>query len=99
MIYSGCRSIACSRCQDRRPHGRGGDGEWGPRVRGTPRGEARGARLLLGWPVATRGGEGFAIGSFPPGTTIGGGAVLDPSPPQRPGVSERGLVTSQPPAE
>lgn len=57
------------------------------------------ARLLLERPIVARGGDRFVIRSFSPVTTIGGGVVLDPYPPKRPRVSERGLVTSQPHAE
>src|SRR5207245_1007486 len=57
------------------------------------------ARLLLERPLVARGGDRFVIRSFSPVTTIGGGVVLDPFPPKRPRVSERGLTTSQPPAE
>jgi selenocysteine-specific elongation factor len=37
--------------------------------------------------------------SFSPVTTIGGGVVLDPFPPKRPRVSERGLAAGQPAGE
>jgi selenocysteine-specific elongation factor len=57
------------------------------------------ARLLLEKPIVARGGDRFVIRSFSPVTTIGGGVVLDPFPPKRPRVSERGLALGQPPAE
>ena len=57
------------------------------------------ARLLLEKPLVARGGDRFVIRSFSPVTTIGGGVVLDPYPPKRPRVSERGLAADQPPAE
>ena len=68
-------------------------------VRAIAPGETSVARLLLERPLVARGGDRFVIRSFSPVTTIGGGAVLDPFPPKRPRVSERGLATSQPPAE
>src|SRR6266540_1914579 len=57
------------------------------------------ARLLLEHPIVARGGDRFVVRSFSPVTTIGGGVVLDPFPPKRPRVSERGLAVGQPPAE
>lgn len=57
------------------------------------------ARLLLERPIVARGGDRFVVRSFSPVTTIGGGIVLDPFPPKRPRVSERGLTVDQPPAE
>ncbi|HJS43330.1 MAG TPA: selenocysteine-specific translation elongation factor [Gemmatimonadales bacterium] len=57
------------------------------------------ARLLLEKPLVARGGDHFVIRSFSPVTTIGGGIVLDPFPPKRPRVSERGFGLSQPAAE
>ena len=50
-------------------------------------------------PLVARGGDHFVIRSFSPVTTIGGGLVLDPFPPKRPRVSERGVRLDQPPAE
>jgi selenocysteine-specific elongation factor len=50
------------------------------------------ARLLLERPLVARGGDRFVVRSFSPVTTIGGGVVLDPFPPKRPRVSERGLA-------
>jgi len=41
------------------------------------------ARLTLESPVVARGGDRLVIRSYSPVTTIGGGRVLDPSPPRR----------------
>jgi selenocysteine-specific elongation factor len=68
-------------------------------VRGIAPGESGLARLLLERPIVARGGDRFVVRSFSPVTTIGGGVVLDPFPPRRPRVSERGLAVGQPPAE
>jgi selenocysteine-specific elongation factor len=68
-------------------------------VRAIAPGETSVARLLLEKPLVARGGDRFVIRSFSPVTTIGGGVVLDPFPPKRPRVSERGLAAGQPPAE
>jgi len=68
-------------------------------VRAIAPGETSVARLLLEKPLVARGGDRFVIRSFSPVTTIGGGVVLDPFPPKRPRVSERGLASGQPPAE
>jgi selenocysteine-specific elongation factor len=68
-------------------------------VRSIAPGDTGVARLLLERPVIARGGDRFVIRSFSPVTTIGGGIVLDPFPPKRPRVSERGLALGQPPAE
>ncbi len=68
-------------------------------VRSIAPGETGVARLLLERPVVARGGDRFVIRSFSPVTTIGGGSVLDPFPPKRPRVSERGLSVGQLPAE
>jgi selenocysteine-specific elongation factor len=68
-------------------------------VRAIAPGDTGVARLLLERPVVARGGDRFIIRSFSPVTTIGGGIVLDPFPPKRPRVSERGLAPGQPPAE
>ena len=62
-------------------------------------GEISMARLLLERPLVARGGDRFVIRSFSPVTTIGGGVVLDPFPPRRPRVSERGLAPGQRPSE
>jgi selenocysteine-specific elongation factor len=64
-------------------------------VRAIAPGETSVARLLLERPLVARGGDRFVIRSFSPVTTIGGGVVLDPFPPKRPRVSERGLTTNQ----
>ena len=68
-------------------------------VRAIAPGETALARLVLERPLVARGGDRFVIRSFSPVTTIGGGTVLDPFPPKRPRVSERGLRLDQPPAE
>jgi selenocysteine-specific elongation factor len=68
-------------------------------VRAIAPGETSVARLLLERPLVARGGDRFVIRSFSPVTTIGGGVVLDPYPPKRPRVSERGLTSGQAPAE
>jgi selenocysteine-specific elongation factor len=41
------------------------------------------ARLRLETPVVARGGDRFVLRSWSPVTTVGGGRVLDPSPPAR----------------
>ncbi|HYT64523.1 MAG TPA: selenocysteine-specific translation elongation factor [Gemmatimonadales bacterium] len=68
-------------------------------VRSIAPGESGVARLLLERPIVARGRDRFVIRSFSPVTTIGGGVVLDPFPPPRPRVSERGLTAGQPPGE
>jgi selenocysteine-specific elongation factor len=68
-------------------------------VRSIAPGETGVARLLLERPLVARGGDRFVIRSFSPVTTIGGGIVLDPFPPRRPRVSERGLAAGQLAAE
>ena len=68
-------------------------------VRSIAPGETGLARLLLERPLVARGGDRFVVRSFSPVTTIGGGVVLDPFPPKRPRVSERGLSAQQPPGE
>jgi selenocysteine-specific elongation factor len=68
-------------------------------VRAIAPGETSVARLLLERPLVARGGDRFVIRSFSPVTTIGGGVVLDPYPPRRPRVAERGFAAGQPPAE
>ena len=65
-------------------------------VRSIAPGEIRLARLLLERPLLARGGDRFVVRSFSPVTTIGGGVVLDPFPPKRPRVSERGFSGEQP---
>jgi selenocysteine-specific elongation factor len=65
-------------------------------VRAIAPGETGLARLLLERPIVARGRDRFVIRSFSPVTTIGGGEVLDPFPPKRPRVSERGLSPGQP---
>jgi selenocysteine-specific elongation factor len=68
-------------------------------VRSIAPGENGVARLLLERPLVARGRDRFVIRSFSPVTTIGGGVVLDPFPPPRPRVSERGLNLEQSPGE
>jgi len=68
-------------------------------VRSIAPGEKGVARLLLERPLVARGGDRFVLRSFSPVTTIGGGVVLDPFPPKRPRVSERGLTAGQPAGE
>ncbi len=64
-------------------------------VRSIAPGETGFARLLLEQPLVARGGDRFVVRSFSPVTTIGGGLVLDPFPPKRPRVAERGLAVQQ----
>ena len=68
-------------------------------VRAIAPGETALARLMLEQPLVARGDDRFVVRSFSPVTTIGGGTVLDPFPPRRPRVSERGLSLEQAPAE
>ena len=68
-------------------------------VRAIAPGETALARLMLEHALVARGGDRFVVRSFSPVTTIGGGTVLDPFPPKRPRVSERGLAIDQPPAD
>jgi selenocysteine-specific elongation factor len=68
-------------------------------VRSIAPGEQGMARLLLERPLVARAGDRFVVRSFSPVTTIGGGVVLDPFPPKRPRVSERGLTGGQGPGE
>ena len=68
-------------------------------IRGLGPGDSGLARLVLEHPLVARGGDRFVIRSFSPVTTIGGGVVLDPFPPRRPRVSERGLANGQAPSE
>jgi selenocysteine-specific elongation factor len=53
-----------------------------PRSALEPGGEVL-ARIALETPVVARGGDRFVVRSYSPVTTIGGGRVLDPSPPRR----------------
>jgi selenocysteine-specific elongation factor len=54
------------------------------------------ARLVLESPMVARGGDRFVLRSYSPVRTIGGGVVLDPSPPARApwpvGLAEGGVV-------
>ncbi|HEY3279768.1 MAG TPA: selenocysteine-specific translation elongation factor [Gemmatimonadales bacterium] len=68
-------------------------------VRSIAPGEAGVARLMLERPLVARGGDRFVLRSFSPVTTIGGGVVLDPFPPKRPRVSQRGLTADTAPAD
>ena len=68
-------------------------------VRAIQPGDSAPVRLLLEQPLVARGGDRFVVRSFSPVTTIGGGIVLDPFPPKRPRVSERGLTPAQPAGE
>jgi selenocysteine-specific elongation factor len=57
-------------------------------------------RLLLEAPLVARGGDRFVLRSFSPVTTIGGGVVLDPTPPRsRLGLKGRRLDLKQSPSE
>jgi selenocysteine-specific elongation factor SelB len=60
------------------------------RVQPSP-GEPRVARLRLESPLAARAGDRFVVRGYSPVATLGGGMVLDPSPPPRarwlPGLS------------
>ena len=62
-------------------------------------GESGLARIVLERALVARGGDRFVLRSFSPVTTIGGGTVLDPYPPRRPRIGERGLSAGQPAAE
>ncbi len=58
------------------------------------------ARFILERPLVARGGDRFVLRSFSPVTTIGGGVVLDPYPPRRPGrLRQRQLAAAQSAAE
>lgn len=46
------------------------------------------ARLALETPALVRGGDRFVLRTYSPVTTLGGGIVLDPSPPPRAKASE-----------
>jgi len=54
------------------------------------------ARLVLEQPLVARGGDRFVLRSFSPVTTIGGGRVLDPSPPRRRSSWPAGLPAIEP---
>jgi selenocysteine-specific elongation factor len=54
------------------------------------------ARLTLDGPVVARGGDRLVLRSYSPVTTIGGGRVLDPSPPRRRAVWPAGLASEDP---
>ncbi|HYL21328.1 MAG TPA: selenocysteine-specific translation elongation factor [Gemmatimonadales bacterium] len=57
------------------------------------------ARLILEEPLVARAGDRFVLRSFSPVTTIGGGVVLDPFPPQRSRLRRRGVNPNQTPLE
>src|SRR5437764_14092377 len=56
------------------------------------------AHLVMELPLVARGGELFVHRSFSPVTTIGGGVVLGPFPPQRTRLRRRRIVPDQTPA-
>jgi len=56
------------------------------------------ARLALEGPIVARGGDRIVLRSFSPVTTIGGGRILDPSPPRRRSLWPSGLVEENPEA-
>ena len=62
-------------------------------------GETGQARLVLETPLVARGGDRFVLRSFSPVTTIGGGVVLDPFPPQRSRLRRRRIAPDQTPAQ
>ena len=62
-------------------------------------GETGQARLVLETPLVARGGDRFVLRSFSPVTTIGGGVVLDPFPPQRSRLRRRRIAPDETPAE
>ena len=62
-------------------------------------GETGPARLVLETPLVARGGDRFVLRSFSPVTTIGGGVVLDPFPPQRTRLRRRRIVADRTPAQ
>ena len=62
-------------------------------------GETGSARLVLDTPLVARGGDRFVLRSFSPVTTIGGGVVLDPFPPQRTRPRRRRIAADQTPAQ
>ena len=66
-----------------------------PRVPIEP-GETGLARLSLEKPVVARAEDRFVIRSYSPVTTIGGGRVLDPSPPGRRTAWPEGLASRDP---
>jgi selenocysteine-specific elongation factor len=51
------------------------------------------ARLTLENPLVARGGDRIVLRSYSPVTTIGGGRVLDPSPPRRRAAWPAGLAS------
>jgi selenocysteine-specific elongation factor len=59
-------------------------------------GETGMARLSLEKPMVARAQDRFVLRSYSPITTIGGGRVLDPSPPARRSVWPEGLASRDP---
>ena len=56
-------------------------------------------RLALEAPLVARGGDRFVLRSYSPTTTIGGGTVIDPFPPEAPGrLRQRRLALDADPA-
>jgi selenocysteine-specific elongation factor len=54
------------------------------------------ARLKLETPLVTRGGDRFVLRSYSPAATIGGGRILDPSPPARRALWPEELLSPEP---
>ena len=54
------------------------------------------ARLVCDTPVIARGGDRFILRAYSPVTTIGGGRVIDPSPPRHGASWPEGLADSDP---
>jgi selenocysteine-specific elongation factor len=54
------------------------------------------ARLVCDTPVIARGGDRFILRSYSPVTTIGGGRVIDPSPPRHGASWPEGLAAEDP---
>ena len=54
------------------------------------------ARLKLEGPLVTRAQDRFVLRSYSPVTTIGGGRVLDPSPPARKAFWPEGFASTEP---
>lgn len=54
------------------------------------------ARLVCDTPVIARGGDRFILRAYSPVTTIGGGSVIDPSPPRHGASWPEGLAASDP---
>jgi selenocysteine-specific elongation factor len=54
------------------------------------------ARLVCDTPVIARGGDRFILRAYSPATTIGGGRVIDPSPPRHGASWPEGLAADDP---